>query len=94
MKKYFKALILILFCLAVLLPFTSNAPDGLEKVNETFGIEEHEPLWKGIMPDYTLPTIDNPYVSTLFAGIFGVFLVSGFAFILGTAMGKSNRREE
>ena len=94
MKRYFKALILILVCLAVLVPFASNAPDGLEKVAETFGIEEHEPVWKGLMPDYSLPTIDNPYASTLLAGIFGIFLVLGFAFMLGTAISKPNRRNK
>lgn len=92
MKRYFKALILILVCFAVLVPFASNAPDGLEKVAETFGIEEHEPVWKGLMPDYTLPTIDNPYVSTLLAGTFGVFLVLGVALMLGTAMTKPHKQ--
>ena len=92
MKRYFKALILILVCLTVLVPFASNAPDGLEKVAETFGIEEHEPAWKGLMPDYTLPTIDNPYVSTLLAGTFGIFLVLGVALMLGTAMTKPHKQ--
>jgi cobalt/nickel transport protein len=91
-KRYFKALILILVCFAVLVPFASNAPDGLEKVAETFGIEEHEPVWNGLMPDYTLPTIDNPYVSTLLAGTFGVFLVLGVALMLGTAMTKPHKQ--
>jgi cobalt/nickel transport protein len=93
-KRYFKALILILVCFAVLVPFASNAPDGLEKVAETFGIEEHEPVWKGLMPDYTLPTIDNSYASTFLAGTFGVFLVLGVALMLGTAMTKpTNNRK-
>lgn len=92
MKRYFKALILILVCFAVLVPFASNAPDGLEKVAKTFGIEEHEPVWKGLMPDYTLPTIDNPHVSTFLAGTIGVFLVLGFAFMLGTAMTKPHKQ--
>jgi len=91
-RKYLKALILILVCLAILIPLASNAPDGLEKVAETFGIEEHEPAWKGLMPDYALPTIDNPYLSTLLAGILGVFLVLGVAFILGMAITKPNKQ--
>lgn len=92
MKRYLKALILILVCLAVLIPFASNFPDGLEKVAETLGIEEHTPTWTGLMPDYTLPTIDDPYVSTLLAGTFGIFLVLGVAFALGIAVTKSDKR--
>lgn len=91
MKRYLKALILILVCLAVLIPFASNFPDGLEKVAETLG-KEHTLTWTGLMPDYTLPTIDDPYVSTLLAGTFGIFLVLGVAFALGIAVTKSDKR--
>lgn len=91
MKGYLKALIILLICLAILIPLTSDAPDGLETVAKTLGIKEHEPIWKGIMPDYTLPTIDNPYTSTLLAGIFGIFLVLGIAFLLGIAVTKPNK---
>ncbi|MDH5482880.1 MAG: PDGLE domain-containing protein [Candidatus Bathyarchaeota archaeon] len=92
MRRYFKALVLILVCLAVLIPFASNAPDGLEKVAEALKIEDNEPIWKGLMPDYTLPTIDDPYLSTLLAGIFGTLLVLFVAFILGTALTKLNKK--
>jgi hypothetical protein len=40
------------------------------------------------MPDYTVPTIENPYLSTLVAGIVGVFLVLGAALMLGKTMTK------
>jgi cobalt/nickel transport protein len=90
-KAYIKVIILTLICLAVLTPLASDFPDGLEKVAETLGIEEHDPAWKGLMPDYTLPTIDNPYISTFVAGTFGVFLVLGVAFILGIVITKSSR---
>lgn len=88
MKGYFKTLILILLYLAILIPFASEFPDGLEKVAETLGIEEKEPLWTGLMPDYQLPIIDKPYISTLAAGIFGVFLVFCATFIFGMAISK------
>jgi cobalt/nickel transport protein len=94
MRRYFEALILVLVCLLVLIPFASNAPDGLERVAKTIGIEEHEPLWKGLMPEYTLPTIDNPHVSTILAGTFGVLLVLGVAFILGMVITKPNKEQE
>jgi len=91
-KRCLSALILILVCLVVLLPFASNAPDGLEKVVETFGIEEHQPIWKGLMSDYNLPTIDNPYVSRVLAGTFGVLLVLGVAFMVGMAVTKPKKQ--
>ncbi|MGQ9530094.1 MAG: PDGLE domain-containing protein [Candidatus Bathycorpusculaceae bacterium] len=89
MKGYFKTLIIILVGLAILIPFASEFPDGLEKVAETLGIEESASPWEGLMPDYKLPTITEPYISTLAAGVFGVFLVFCTAFMLGMAIDKS-----
>lgn len=91
MEGYLKAVILILVCLAVMIPFASDAPDGLETVAENLRIRGHEPTWAGLMPDYALPTIDDPYFSTLLAGVFGVFLVLGVAFLLGMAIAKPDR---
>ncbi|MGB9676518.1 MAG: PDGLE domain-containing protein [Candidatus Bathyarchaeales archaeon] len=88
MRGYLKALITILVCLAVLIPFASEFPDGLEKVVETFQIEEKEPIWNGLMPDYTLPTIENQYASTLLAGVCGFFLVLITAYAIGFAATK------
>jgi hypothetical protein len=87
-KGYVKPIILILVFLAILIPFASEAPDGLEKVVETFGVEEHEPLWIGLMPDYTMPAIENSYASTLMAGIFGTILVLGVSYTVGMAIAK------
>lgn len=88
MKKYFAAIALILIFLAIFIPLASSSPDGLEKVAATFGIEEHELFWKGIMPDYSVEAIADPYVSTLLAGVSGTLLVLFAAFILGTAIVK------
>ena len=92
MKRHLEALILILIALAVLIPFASNLPDGLEKVAESLGIEEHTATWMGLMPDYALPTIEDPYISTLLAGTLGVFFVLGVAFMLGMAITKPNNQ--
>jgi len=89
LKGYVKALILILIGFAVLLPFASTYPDGLETVAETLGVEENEPLWGGLMPDYALPAVEHPYMSTLLAGLFGTFLVLVLSFALGKAISKS-----
>jgi cobalt/nickel transport protein len=90
LKGYVKALIIIALGFAILAPFASTYPDGLEKVAETIGIEEPEPLWKGLMPDYTLQTVENPYVSTLLAGFCGMILVLVLSYALGKAISKSN----
>lgn len=83
MRGYTKAIILTLVCLAILIPFASTAPDGLEKVAESLGIGEHEPAWSGLMHDYMLPMIEDPYLSMLLSGVLGFVLVLGTTFLLG-----------
>ncbi|MCS7115517.1 MAG: PDGLE domain-containing protein [Nitrososphaerota archaeon] len=91
MKRPIKVFLIILVGFAVLVPFASTDPDGLEKVSETLEIEEPEPVWKGLMPDYTLPAVENPYLSTLLAGFFGAFLVLGVSFALGKVIARSGK---
>lgn len=88
MKKHLKIIAAILVCFAFFLPFASNAPDGLEKVAETFGVEEVKPTWIGLMPDYLIPNVSDSYFSTFLAGIFGFFLVLATAFVLGKMVTK------
>ena len=89
MKVYIKTLFVILFCLGILIPFASSNPDGLEKVAETLGAEEPESDLASPMPDYTVPLIENDYLSTFIAGVIGVFLVLGATLLLGKFMTKS-----
>jgi len=91
MRGLIKTLVLILVGFAVLAPFASTDPDGLEKVAETLKIEEPENIWTGLMPDYTLPTVRSSYLSTVLAGFFGVFLVLGASFALGKFLAKSGK---
>ena len=86
MKKHFAAVALIMAFLAIFIPFASSNPDGLERVVETFGVAEHQPFWNGLMSDYAVSAIGNPYVSTLLAGVFGTFMVLLAAFLLGKAI--------
>jgi cobalt/nickel transport protein len=86
MKKYLMAIGLIAIFLAVFVPFASRSPDGLERVAATLGIEEQAPIWKGLMSDYSVAIIDNPYISTLIAGIFGTLVVLGLSLALGKAV--------
>jgi hypothetical protein len=44
------------------------------------------------MPDYTVPVVENESGSTFIAGVVGVFLVLGAAFVLGKSMRKPAKR--
>ena len=90
MNKHLAVIAAIMVFLAVFIPLASSSPDGLERVAETFGVEEHAPFWNGIMSDYAIAAIGNPYVSTLLAGVFGTFMVLLVGFLLGKVMMPKN----
>ncbi|RLI22556.1 cobalamin biosynthesis protein CbiN [Candidatus Bathyarchaeota archaeon] len=94
MKQKNETILLIatIIALAILIPFASSNPDGLERVAESLEVEEPAPLWRGIMPDYSLENIDNPYVSTLISGMLGVCLVLAASFIIGKAVSKGESK--
>ncbi len=92
MREIAKAVLLMLAGFALLAPFASQFPDGLETVAENLGITEPEPLWSGLMPDYTLPTIENPYISNLMAGVFGTLVVLAAAFALGKTLESTRNK--
>jgi len=91
MKKYFAVIALIMVFLVILIPFASSNPDGIEKVATTFGVEEHAPFWNGLMFDYSVGAIGNPYISTLIAGVFGTLMVLLATFLLGKAIAPKSR---
>jgi hypothetical protein len=86
MNKHLAVVAAIVVFLAVFIPLASSSPDGLERVVESFGVTEHAPFWNGIMSDYAIAAIADPYVSTLLAGVFGTFMVLLAGFLLGKAM--------
>jgi hypothetical protein len=90
MNKHLAVIAAIVVFLAVFIPLASSSPDGLERVVENFGVAEHQPFWNGIMSDYAIAVIADPYVSTLLAGVFGTFMVLLAAFLLGKAMTPKN----
>lgn len=83
LKDSMKVLLASIVSLAVLLPFASDYPDGLEVVVQNAGLEEPNAFWHGLMPDYSLPIIEDPYFSTLASGLAGIVLVLAFAFLVG-----------
>ena len=88
MKKYLVLTVLLVVFLAILIPFASSNPDGLEKVAESLGVEEPESFWKGLMSDYSIEAFKDPYVSTLVAGILGTLLVLMASLVLGFVINK------
>ena len=86
MKKYLAATAVIIIFLAVFIPLASSNPDGLEKVVSTFGVKEEAVFWQGLMPDYSFALVENSYVSTLLAGIFGTLMVLLTTLLLGKVM--------
>lgn len=87
LRKTFLPLALILVAFAVLLPFVSTTPDGLETVvaNSADQTQQQQPLWNGIISDYSVAAA-NPYVSTLIAGFLGVGIVLAASVTLSTAI--------
>jgi hypothetical protein len=90
MKDSAKVLLAVIVGLAILLPFASAYPDGLETMAQNAGIKEHVGLWHGLMSEYSLTAIENPYFSTLASGLTGTLLVLVFTFLVGR--GPSRKR--
>ena len=94
MNRHLGVVAAIMVFLAVFIPLASSSPDGLERVAETFGVEENAPFWNGVMSDYAIEAIENPYVSTLLAGVFGTFMVLLAGLLLGKVMKPKNHVSE
>ncbi len=95
MKKYVAIIMLLFVFLVVFIPFASSNPDGLEKIATSLGVEETQPLWQGLMSDYTVNALGENCLSTLAAGVLGTLFVLVAAVVLGTAITKrSERRTE
>jgi cobalt/nickel transport protein len=73
--------------------FASSHPDGLERVAEDKEfIETAEEPGYEMLPDYTVPGIENEGVSTALAGIVGVAVMAAIGFGAGKLL--SRRRAE
>jgi hypothetical protein len=73
-------------------PFASGHPDGLERVAEDKGfIERAENAPYEILPDYTIPGIEDERLTTILAGVVGVIVVGGLTYGLAALLGRRNR---
>jgi hypothetical protein len=76
----------------ILAPLASPDPDGLERVAEDQGfLERARDAIYNIFPDYTLPFIDDPVISTIAAGFVGIALVFGAMWLLGRLLARRSR---
>jgi cobalt/nickel transport system permease protein len=71
--------------LAVLIsPFASGNPDGLERVAENIGfLDTGLDAPYNLLPDYSIPFLGETAISTILAGLVGVFILFALLFLLG-----------
>ena len=71
-------------------PLASSRPDGLEFVAGQGGFLDKalEPLYS-ILPDYTVPFIQNPSATTIAAVLFGALIVFVIAWVIGRRTAKA-----
>lgn len=73
----------------VIAPLASSDPDGLERVAEDQGFGDRaEDAWWTILPDYTIPGLDDPRLATIVSGLVGVALVFGAMWLLGRLIAR------
>lgn len=76
--------LLIALVVAAFSPLASPNPDGLEFVAEQRGFIDRalDPLY-AILPDYTVPFIQNPAATTIAAVLLGTLVVFALAWVMG-----------
>jgi len=79
----------------LIMPFTSEMPDGLEKVSEeTMGFlkkDDFKPMLNAPMPDYTIPALKRRFDTKQYAGIIGMFVVFGITVFIGYLLKKRRK---
>lgn len=77
----------------VLAPLASSDPDGLERVAEDQGfLERAQNFFSGLLGGYSIPGVDNEWLSTVLAGLLGVLIVVAIVLILGRVVAR--RRDQ
>lgn len=75
----------------ILAPMASPDPDGLERIAEDKGfLEQAQDALYNILPDYTIPGIDDPTVTTILAGLVGLAIVFLVMWGLGRVLARRN----
>ncbi len=89
MKKLILLIAAIMIAFAVLLPFASKTPDGVQNLVATNG-NNGQPVWKGLMANYSVAFAD-PYISTLVAGLLGISFVLAASFALSISIAPKKK---
>ena len=85
-------LLLAVAVVAVLAPFASSDPDGLERVAIDVGFaEQGTDAAFEILPDYSVPFLGDSALSLIVAGLIGVALLFGAMWVLGRALTRRTR---
>jgi hypothetical protein len=94
MRRYWWLVGLGIAGLIVLLlaPLASPDPDGLERVAEDHGfLAQAQDALYSILPDYSVPGLDDPAITTIVAGLVGVVIVFGLMWGLGMLLSRRRR---
>lgn len=83
--------LLVALVVALFSPLASSHPDGLEFVAEQRGFLDRaiDPTYE-ILPDYTVPFISDPVLTTIIAVVLGTLLV----FVVAWFVGRNTTRSE
>ena len=85
-------LLLAAAAVVVLAPFASDDPDGLERVALDSGFaEQGTDAGFEILPDYSIPGIEDPTLSLVVAGLIGVALLFGGMWLVGRLLVRRTR---
>ncbi len=97
MKWWHWALVVCLVIAAILSPFASPWPDGLERVAERLGFAaraEGPATVSAPIPDYVFPGITNEGLATAVAGILGTLLVFVVLYAVGKALARGEKTND
>ncbi len=77
-----------------LAPLASSHPDGLEWVatQQAFLSSALDSPYQ-LLPDYTIPGLDNASLSTILAGLIGALIVAGVVYVAGRALARNRQRK-
>jgi len=76
-RRVLPFLLIALVMAALISPFASSLPDGLERVAEILGFDDHadtEPILSSPLPDYSIPSMGESPLGTVIAGTTGTLV--------------------
>lgn len=95
LKRYRWAIVGLVIAAAmvvILAPAASEDPDGLDRVSQDkeFDHKAEDPAYE-ILPDYSIPGVDNEWVTVVLSGLIGVAICFAIILVLGFLLQMSRR---